>query len=69
MNAFERLELPEGHSEMVKSLVVQHFRSKQSGFSRDEQTDLIQGKGMQLVSTSAQTYNHHKNTLTNTIAL
>ncbi|GJC94819.1 AAA family ATPase [Colletotrichum higginsianum] len=45
VNAFEKLELPEGHREMVKSLVIQHFRHRQSAFERDEQTDLIQGKG------------------------
>ncbi|TID02058.1 hypothetical protein CH35J_004622 [Colletotrichum higginsianum] len=44
VNAFEKLELPEGHREMVKSLVIQHFRHRQSAFERDEQTDLIQGK-------------------------
>lgn len=44
-NAFERLELPEGHREMVKSLVTQHFRDKQTSFANDEQTDLIRGKG------------------------
>ncbi|KAF6809112.1 hypothetical protein CMUS01_13745 [Colletotrichum musicola] len=49
VNAFERLELPEGHREMVKSLVVQHFRSRQSAKMRDEQTDLIQGKGKGLI--------------------
>ncbi|KAF6825057.1 hypothetical protein CPLU01_10510 [Colletotrichum plurivorum] len=49
VNAFERLELPEGHREMVKSLVVQHFRSRQSAEMRDEQTDLIQGKGKGLI--------------------
>jgi hypothetical protein len=45
VNAFEGLELPDGHREIVKSLVVQHFRSKQSDLLRNEQTDLIQGKG------------------------
>ncbi|WQF76561.1 Putative AAA+ ATPase domain, ATPase, AAA-type, core [Colletotrichum destructivum] len=49
VNAFEKLELPEGHREMVKSLVIQHFRHRQSAFERDEQTDLIQGKGKGLI--------------------
>ncbi|KAM0424978.1 hypothetical protein ACHAPT_009779 [Fusarium lateritium] len=45
INAFERLELPAGHRKMVKSLVIQHFRSRQTAFTKDEQTDLIKGKG------------------------
>ncbi|UZP36826.1 hypothetical protein NXS19_004642 [Fusarium pseudograminearum] len=49
VNAFNRLELPDGHREMVKSLVVQHFRSKQTSFTKDEQTDLIKGKGKGLI--------------------
>ncbi|KFA78905.1 hypothetical protein S40288_08488 [Stachybotrys chartarum IBT 40288] len=48
VGAFDRLELPSGHREMVKSLVVQHFRSKHS-LARDEQTDLVQGKGKGLI--------------------
>ncbi|KAK1993593.1 hypothetical protein LX36DRAFT_752254 [Colletotrichum falcatum] len=49
INAFEKLELPDGHRDMVKSLVIQHFRHRQSNFARDEQTDLIQGKGKGLI--------------------
>ncbi|XEV04591.1 hypothetical protein FSHL1_009878 [Fusarium sambucinum] len=49
VNAFNRLELPDGHREMVKSLVIQHFRSKQASFTKDEQTDLIKGKGKGLI--------------------
>ncbi|KAL6918442.1 hypothetical protein FSST1_009937 [Fusarium sambucinum] len=49
VNAFERLELPKGHREMVKSLVIQHFRSKQTSFTKNEQTDLIKGKGKGLI--------------------
>ncbi|WAO87190.1 AAA domain-containing protein [Fusarium falciforme] len=49
INAFERLELPAGHREMVKSLVIQHFRSRQTAFTKDEQTDLIKGKGKGLI--------------------
>ncbi|RGP68713.1 aaa family atpase [Fusarium sporotrichioides] len=49
VNAFQRLELPKGHREMVKSLVIQHFRSKQTSFTKDEQTDLIKGKGKGLI--------------------
>ncbi|KAH7306005.1 hypothetical protein B0I35DRAFT_454214 [Stachybotrys elegans] len=49
VGAFDRLELPQGHREMVKSLVIQHFRSKKSVLARDEPTDLVQGKGRCLV--------------------
>ncbi|KAK6207239.1 hypothetical protein LQW54_007323 [Pestalotiopsis sp. IQ-011] len=45
VDAFERLELPDNHREVLKSLVVQHFRSKQFAFTKNQQTDLIQGKG------------------------
>ncbi|KAI1748400.1 hypothetical protein F4782DRAFT_361416 [Xylaria castorea] len=49
LSAFDRLELPDGHREMVKSLVTQHFRDRQTAFARDEQTDLIRGKGKGLI--------------------
>ncbi|KAI8299998.1 hypothetical protein K4K59_001867 [Colletotrichum sp. SAR11_240] len=49
IDAFKRLELPEGHRELVQSLVTQHFRNRQSSFTRDEQTDLIKGKGKGLI--------------------
>ncbi|KAI1737676.1 hypothetical protein F4680DRAFT_427597 [Xylaria scruposa] len=49
LSAFDRLELPDGHREMVKSLVTQHFRDRQSAFARDDQTDLIRGKGKGLI--------------------
>ncbi|KAF4477421.1 hypothetical protein CGGC5_v014216 [Colletotrichum fructicola Nara gc5] len=48
-DAFERLELPEGHRELVQSLVTQHFRNRHSSFTKDTQTDLIQGKGKGLI--------------------
>ncbi|TRX87793.1 hypothetical protein FHL15_011315 [Xylaria flabelliformis] len=49
LGAFDRLELPDGHREMVKSLVTQHFRDRQSAFARDGQTDLVRGKGKGLI--------------------
>ncbi|KAF2129150.1 hypothetical protein P153DRAFT_367415 [Dothidotthia symphoricarpi CBS 119687] len=49
LSAFDQLELPEGHRDMVKSLVTQHFRERQATFARDEQTDLIKGKGKGLI--------------------
>lgn len=51
-SAFDQLELPTGHAAMVRSLVTQHFRARQSASrtkqamsSGDPQTDLIRGKG------------------------
>ncbi|KAK2762446.1 AAA family ATPase [Colletotrichum kahawae] len=48
-DAFKSLELPDGHRELVQSLVTQHFRNRQSTFTRDAQTDLVQGKGKGLI--------------------
>jgi hypothetical protein len=47
LSAFDQLELPDGHRDMVKSLVTQHFRDRQS--TSNEQTDLIKGKGRGLI--------------------
>ncbi|KAF4333486.1 AAA family ATPase [Fusarium beomiforme] len=47
--AFENLELPEGHKDMVQALVTQHFREKESISHRDEKSDLIRGKGKGLI--------------------
>ncbi|KAJ6444611.1 ABC transporter [Purpureocillium lavendulum] len=41
-SAFGRLVLPTGHKKMVMSLIAQHFRNKGG---RDEQTDIVRGKG------------------------
>lgn len=43
--AFGQLVLPPGHKRMVLSLISQHFRSKQSQNSTDEQVDIVRGKG------------------------
>ncbi|KAK7994755.1 hypothetical protein PG990_013528 [Apiospora arundinis] len=43
-SAFDRLELPDGHREMVRSLVSQHIRDRSTACRRDDQTDLIRGK-------------------------
>ncbi|KAJ8114456.1 hypothetical protein ONZ43_g4898 [Nemania bipapillata] len=40
--------LPKGHKEMVKSLIAQHFREKESASKEDrdsEQIDIVRGKG------------------------
>ncbi|KAK6857869.1 hypothetical protein PG995_005568 [Apiospora arundinis] len=49
LGAFDRLELPDGHREMVKSLVTQHFRDRRATGRRDDRTDLIRGKGKGLI--------------------
>jgi hypothetical protein len=48
--AFGRLVLPPGHKNMVLSLISQHFRNKaaQRDRDRDEQVDIVRGKGMPL---------------------
>ncbi|KAK5637231.1 hypothetical protein RRF57_012943 [Xylaria bambusicola] len=52
LNAFGSLVLPDGHKEMVKSLVTQHFRDKKARkmhaekkMATDARSDLIRGKG------------------------
>ncbi|KAH6874048.1 hypothetical protein B0T10DRAFT_588244 [Thelonectria olida] len=47
--AFGRLVLPEGHREMVLSLISQHFRNKISQKDREEQVDIVRGKGKGLI--------------------
>ncbi|KAK7911810.1 P-loop containing nucleoside triphosphate hydrolase protein [Apiospora marii] len=49
LGAFDRLELPTGHREMVKSLVTQHFRGKRSSSSNVDRTDMVRGKGKGLI--------------------
>ncbi|KAJ8122709.1 hypothetical protein O1611_g9776 [Lasiodiplodia mahajangana] len=48
-SAFERLELPGSHRQMVKSLVTQHFRDRQAMIAQNDQTDLVRGKGKGLI--------------------
>ncbi|KAF5988631.1 putative aaa family atpase protein [Fusarium bulbicola] len=49
--AFGRLVLPTGHKKMVLSLISQHFRNKatQRDKERDEQVDIVRGKGKELI--------------------
>ncbi|KAK8000999.1 hypothetical protein PG991_013221, partial [Apiospora marii] len=49
LGAFDRLELPTGHREMVKSLVTQHFRGKRASIVNVDRTDIVRGKGKGLV--------------------
>lgn len=43
--AFEQLVLPDGHKDMVLSLIAQHYRDKQTQNGEREQVDIIRGKG------------------------
>ncbi|KAL8406305.1 hypothetical protein RB596_004956 [Gaeumannomyces avenae] len=45
--AFGQLVLPRGHKKMVKSLVAQHFRDKES--KEGQQVDIVSGKGKGLI--------------------
>lgn len=45
LSAFDRLELPDGHRDMVRSLVTQHFRDRKTAKVRDDRTDVVRGKG------------------------
>ncbi|KAK3344240.1 hypothetical protein B0T25DRAFT_321666 [Lasiosphaeria hispida] len=45
--AFGQLVLPLGHKKMVKSLVAQHFRDKES--KEGQQVDIVSGKGKGLI--------------------
>ena len=43
--SFNRLVLPDGHKNMVKALVAQHFRNKNAPHEQNMNLDLIRGKG------------------------
>ncbi|KLU90054.1 hypothetical protein MAPG_09019 [Magnaporthiopsis poae ATCC 64411] len=45
--AFGQLVLPRGHKKMVKSLVAQHFRDRES--KEGQQVDIVSGKGKGLI--------------------
>lgn len=47
--AFEELVLPEGHKDMVVSLISQHFRDKESVTADEDQNDIVRGKGKGLI--------------------
>ncbi len=46
--AFDQLVLPQGHKEIVLSLIAQHYRDKESGTADTEQVDIVRGKGAEL---------------------
>lgn len=57
--AFNRLVLPEGHKNMVLSLIAQHFRDKASSRGQSEQGDIVRGKGIiPLLNISIHHENH-----------
>lgn len=43
--AFGQLVLPKGYKTMVLSLISQHFRNKESVENKQEQLDIVRGKG------------------------
>lgn len=47
--AFDQLVLPKGHKDMVLSLVSQHFRNKARQSQKDQQIDIVRGKGKGLI--------------------
>ncbi|KAK0716568.1 hypothetical protein B0T21DRAFT_63836 [Apiosordaria backusii] len=47
--AFDQLVLPDGHKDMVLSLIAQHYRDKASQTGEREQIDIVRGKGKGLV--------------------
>lgn len=52
-SAFTQLALPDGHRDMVESLVTQHFRERRlrgKDQQEDELFDLVRGKGKVLIS-------------------
>lgn len=48
--AFEQLVLPEGHKTIVLSLISQHFRNRDSGRHSVEHSDIVRGKGKELLT-------------------
>jgi hypothetical protein len=43
--AFEQLVLPDGHKNIVLSLISQHYRNRESGRRSIDQSDIVRGKG------------------------
>lgn len=47
--AFDQLVLPEGHKDVVMSLISQHYRNKDSGRRSINQSDIVKGKGERII--------------------
>lgn len=43
--AFDQLVLPDGHKNIVLSLISQHYRNRDSGRRNIDQSDIVRGKG------------------------
>ncbi|KAM0309925.1 hypothetical protein ACHAO8_008607 [Botrytis cinerea] len=48
-NGFDQLVLPKGHKDMVKCLIRQHFREKESNLKDKNEMDIVRGKGKGLI--------------------
>ncbi|CCD46142.1 hypothetical protein BofuT4_P116920.1 [Botrytis cinerea T4] len=48
-NGFDQLVLPKGHKDMVKCLIRQHFREKESKLADKDEMDIVRGKGKGLI--------------------
>lgn len=46
--AFDQLVLPEGHKNIVLSLISQHYRNRDYGRRSIDQSDIVRGKGKRL---------------------
>lgn len=44
-SAFDQLVLPDGHKNIVLSLISQHYRNRDSGRRSIDQSDIVRGKG------------------------
>lgn len=42
---FDQLVLPDGHKDVILSLVTQHFRDRKSAQSEGDFADIVRGKG------------------------
>ncbi|KAI0149437.1 hypothetical protein BJ166DRAFT_63490 [Pestalotiopsis sp. NC0098] len=46
---FDQLVLPEGHGDLVKSMIRQHFRDKKLSAGKGDSSDIVRGKGRGLI--------------------
>lgn len=47
--AFDQLVLPDGHKEIVVSLISQYFQDRDSRKAENEEADIVRGKGKGLI--------------------
>jgi hypothetical protein len=47
-NTFDLLVLPDGHRDMVESLVTQHYLDRASAADGTDEVDIVRGKGTSL---------------------